>query len=110
MRVDPWSAGKLPEAVRQAPGSPLPTAPEGREDEKVRLSVTPLLLTAEQAASAVSICRTKVYELLRTGQLESVQIGSSRRIPVDALDEFVLRLRNTSNVYVQVRGDGDRSS
>ena len=97
MRVDPWSAGKPPEAVRQASGSLLPIAPEGNEDEDVCLPVTQLLLTAEQAASALSICRTKVYELLRTGQLESVQIGSSRRIPVAALDEFVVRLRNTSN-------------
>jgi excisionase family DNA binding protein len=109
MRVDPWSAGKPPEAVRQASGSPSLTTPEGREDQSTRLAVSPRLLTAEQAASALSICRTKVYELLRTGQLESVQIGSSRRIPVAALDEFVLRLRNASDFHVQVQGDGDRS-
>ena len=39
----------------------------------------PLLLTPEQAAHSLAICRTKVYELLRTGDLESVQIGSCRR-------------------------------
>ena len=53
----------------------------------------PLLLTAEQAAESLAICRTKVYELLRNGELESVQIGASRRIPSAALSEYVERLR-----------------
>jgi excisionase family DNA binding protein len=53
----------------------------------------PLLVTAEQAARSLSICRTKVYELLRNGELESVRIGTSRRIPASALDEYVDRLR-----------------
>lgn len=52
-----------------------------------------LLLTAEQAATSLAICRTKVYELLRNGQLESIRIGASRRIPSSALAEFVERLR-----------------
>ena len=53
----------------------------------------PLLVTAEQAAASLSICRTKVYELLRNGDLESVRIGTSRRIPAAALTEYVERLR-----------------
>jgi excisionase family DNA binding protein len=53
-----------------------------------------LLLTAEQAAKALAVCRTKVYDLLRKGELESVQIGTSRRIPYEALTEYVQRLRS----------------
>jgi excisionase family DNA binding protein len=53
----------------------------------------PLLVTPEQAAIRLAICRTKVYELLREGELESVRIGSSRRIPAAALAEYVQRLR-----------------
>jgi excisionase family DNA binding protein len=53
-----------------------------------------LLLTPEQAATTLAVCRTKVYELLGKGELESVQIGSSRRIPDVALTEYVQRLRN----------------
>ena len=52
-----------------------------------------LLMTAEEAADALAICRTKVYELLRNGQLESIRIGGSRRIPTSALAEYVRRLR-----------------
>jgi excisionase family DNA binding protein len=53
-----------------------------------------LLLTPEQAAASLAIGRTTVYELLRNGALESVRIGSSRRVPIAALDEYVQRLRN----------------
>ncbi len=53
------------------------------------------LLTAEEAAAALGIGRSLVYELLRTGRLESVQIGTCRRVPVAALDEFVATLRTS---------------
>lgn len=48
-----------------------------------------VLLTVEQAAEALALGRTKVYELLDSGSLRSVKIGRARRIPVDALAEFV---------------------
>ena len=96
MRVGPLSEGKPPEAVRQASGALSSTAPVDHDDEGARLTLSPLLLRAEEAASVLSICRTKVYELLRSGQLESVQIGSSRRIPVAAINEYVERLRRSS--------------
>lgn len=54
------------------------------------------LLTPEQAASWLSIGRTKVYELMGAGELESVRIGASRRIPVAGLDKFVQRLRDAA--------------
>ncbi len=63
-------------------------------ESEAKPSVTePLLVTAEQAATSLSICRTKVYELPRNGELESVGIGTSRRIPAAALAEYVERLR-----------------
>jgi excisionase family DNA binding protein len=74
----------------------------------------PLLLTAEQAGALLGICRTKVYELLRNGQLESVRIGTSRRIPRTALADYVQRLRSMTMVGLGLNtdrsqpGDGDR--
>jgi excisionase family DNA binding protein len=50
------------------------------------------LLTAEQAAEMLNIGRCKVYDLLRTGELESVKIGRLRRIPVDNVHRFAARL------------------
>jgi excisionase family DNA binding protein len=57
------------------------------------MSVDKLLLKAEEAAEVLSIGRSKVYELIGTGELASVRIGASRRIPAEALVEFVSRLR-----------------
>jgi excisionase family DNA binding protein len=38
------------------------------------------LLTPEEAGQALSIGRTKVYELVRAGEIESIKIGVSRRV------------------------------
>lgn len=52
-----------------------------------------LLLTPEEAAGVLGICRSKLYDLLRAGAIESVHIGASRRVPAAALVEYVERLR-----------------
>ena len=57
------------------------------------MSVDKLLLEPEEAAEVLSIGRSKVYELIGTGELASVRIGTSRRVPADALVEFVTQLR-----------------
>ena len=62
-----------------------------RDDERAQ-SAGPLLVTPEEAAKSLSICRTKIYELLRSGELRSVQIGSSRRIAVTDLEVYVQQL------------------
>ena len=51
-----------------------------------------LLLTPVQAARALGIGRSKLYELLAKGQLESVRIGSCRRVPAQALHNFLSEL------------------
>ena len=51
-----------------------------------------LLLRPEDAARALGVGRTKVYELMRSGALRSVRVGGLRRVPVAALNEFVTRL------------------
>ena len=51
-----------------------------------------LLVRPEDAARALGVGRTKVYELMRSGALRSVRVGGLRRIPVAALNEFVTRL------------------
>lgn len=53
-----------------------------------------VLLRPEEAAEALSIGRSAVFEAMRRGDLESVRIGRSRRIPVTALEAFVRRLRD----------------
>jgi excisionase family DNA binding protein len=56
--------------------------------------MTPELLTVPEAAAALRLSRWTVYELIRRRHLVSVKIGRCRRIPRDALREYVVRLRN----------------
>jgi excisionase family DNA binding protein len=51
-----------------------------------------LLFTPIEAGHALGLGRTKVYELMAAGTLASVKIGTARRIPREALTEFVARL------------------
>lgn len=55
--------------------------------------IEPLLLRVEDAAEALALSRTKVYELMASGELESVKLGRSRRVPVDAVATFVRTAR-----------------
>jgi excisionase family DNA binding protein len=52
-----------------------------------------LLVTPTEAARALGIGRSKLYELMQDGILESVHIGACRRIPTDALFALVAALR-----------------
>lgn len=52
-----------------------------------------LLLAPERAAERLDLGRTKIFELIATGELESVKIGRARRIPEEALVAYVARLR-----------------
>lgn len=51
------------------------------------------LLTPEEAARVLGIGRSKVYELILAGTLESLKIGACRRVPADAIDAFIAALR-----------------
>ncbi len=53
-----------------------------------------LLLTPNEAAKALSISRSKLYELIYQGRLSTVMIDTSRRIPTEALEEFIRHLQH----------------
>lgn len=48
-----------------------------------------LLLTVEQAAEALGVGRDAVYDLINSGELTSIRIGSRRLISVEALRRFI---------------------
>jgi excisionase family DNA binding protein len=48
--------------------------------------MTRLLLTVPEAAEALAISRSKLYELLASGAVASIRIDGSRRIPEGASD------------------------
>ena len=56
-----------------------------------------VLLTPEETARALGIGRSKVYELILSHTLESVKIGTCRRVPTDAVTTYVASLRAGRN-------------
>ncbi|MCZ4123902.1 excisionase family DNA-binding protein [Streptomyces sp. H39-S7] len=56
---------------------------------------TLVLLTVEEAARRLRIGRTLCYRLIRNGELESVPVGRLRRVPAEAVPEYVARLRRS---------------
>ena len=65
------------------------TIVRGGEVMTTTASVKKLLLTPVEAAEQLAVSRTKVYELMAAGLLRSIRIGRSRRVPVDALGDFI---------------------
>lgn len=54
--------------------------------------VVPVLYRVEEAAEAMRISRSVIYELIRSDRLRTVKVGRSRRVPVDALAECIALL------------------
>ncbi len=55
---------------------------------------TPLLLSLNEAAKAIGVCRATFYGLLDQGLIESVKIGTRRLIVQDSLIAYVKSLQN----------------
>lgn len=51
-----------------------------------------LLLTVPEAAEALGLSRSKLYELITRRAVRSVRIDGSRRVPVEALEAYVADL------------------
>ncbi|MGH3343690.1 MAG: helix-turn-helix domain-containing protein [Carbonactinosporaceae bacterium] len=51
------------------------------------------LLTVPEAMHRLRLSRWMVYNLIRSGELESVTIGRCRRIPDTAINDYITRLR-----------------
>lgn len=51
-----------------------------------------VLLRVEEAARRLSIGRTSMFALVRTGAIRSVRVGRLRRIPDDALTDYITGL------------------
>ncbi|MFH8617863.1 helix-turn-helix domain-containing protein [Streptomyces sp. NPDC017979] len=58
---------------------------------------TLVALTVEEAARRLGIGRTKLYEYVSTGEIASVKIGSLRRIPAEAVNDFLTRQLGASD-------------
>lgn len=55
------------------------------------------LLPVEEAARRLGLGRTLTFALIAAGELESVTVGRLRRVPAEAISEYVARLRASQN-------------
>lgn len=51
-----------------------------------------ILYRVDEAAEALRLSRSVIYELIRSGQLRTVKVGRRRLVPVCALEEYVRAL------------------
>jgi excisionase family DNA binding protein len=51
-----------------------------------------LLLTVEEAADRIGICRANMFKLIRQGDVKSVKVGRLRRVTPAALEDYVRQL------------------
>ena len=50
------------------------------------------MYTPKQVASVLMLSKSKTYEMIASGEIPSVKIGWSRRIPASFLNEYVKKL------------------
>lgn len=48
-----------------------------------------LMLRPVEAADAIGVSRSKVYELIAAGQIPSVKLAGCVRVPVEALKQWI---------------------
>jgi excisionase family DNA binding protein len=56
-----------------------------------------LLLTVEEAADRIGICRSNMFKLIRQGDVKSVKVGRLRRITPAALEDFIQKLDSAAD-------------
>jgi len=74
--------------------APEPRRRSAAPEQVVNVNVVPderMLLTVVEAARRLGIGRSLMYELLEAGQIRSIHVGRLRRVPVEALADFVRR-------------------
>lgn len=57
----------------------------------------PELLTLSEFSQATSVSRSRIYELLNSGQIKAVKMGNKTLIPYAALTEFLASLSPYKN-------------
>ncbi|WP_369247264.1 helix-turn-helix domain-containing protein [Streptomyces sp. R41] len=53
-------------------------------------TATAQLLTVPEVMARLKLGRSKVYDLIRSHRLVSIKIDGARRIPADAVQDFIL--------------------
>jgi excisionase family DNA binding protein len=77
--------------------APPPTTAQPTTTTPAELAPGWTLLTVEAAAEYLSIGRTTMYALIKSGHVTTVRIGRLRRVPAEALAAYTARLTAEQN-------------
>jgi excisionase family DNA binding protein len=68
-------------------------------DELQRHTIERLLLTVPEAAAALALSPALVWRLVQRKEIESIKIGSARRIPRAALIDYIHSVRESESSH-----------
>ena len=74
--------GQPPAPTPARPSSPTPVPPPARRSVPEKLALRPA-----EAAETLGISRSKLYALMARGEVPTIRIGKSLRVPMAALRE-----------------------
>lgn len=72
-------------------GMESPNGEAGRVTDRQVPPIERLLLRVEEAAEALGLSRSGIYNLISAGEIPVVRMGRSVRVPAEALREYVKR-------------------
>jgi excisionase family DNA binding protein len=73
-------------------GSPVTSRAPATIPRQPEAAHARLLLTVEEAAATIGVGRSLMYELIATGDIQTVRVGRLRRISPDAPREYIAQL------------------
>lgn len=62
------------------------------ENDRTRFYESARLLSIQEAAATLNIGRTKVYDLMNSGDLKTVKLGRRRLVPIESVRGLIDRL------------------
>jgi excisionase family DNA binding protein len=86
-------ADKIAALLAQLAGLLSEDSPPPAEIPAPRVSPERFLLTVEEAAQRLHIGRTRMFSLVKSGEIDSIRVGRLRRINPIALEEYAQRLK-----------------
>jgi excisionase family DNA binding protein len=66
-------------------------------DNLEKHTIERLLFTVPEAAASLALSRSLVWRLVQRKEIESIKIGSARRIPRAALVEYIQSVRESES-------------
>ena len=81
-------------SLRLVSTTTMPRPTQSREIERPVINITlqaddRRVFTVAEAAHALGISRSKLYQFIAAGEIRTIHIGRLCKVPVEALDEFI---------------------